>query len=160
MFCNACGAAMQPNQPACPQCGRYAPAVRYSSCAGRVQRHLRTLGTLWIIVGCIFLIPMIVLFVLSTVVHITIPPQEHLARLLGPVALVLVGGLMALFAAFGICVGWGLLRRESWARIAAIVMGALALFHPIVGTLLGIYTLWVLLPAECCQEYDVMQRTA
>jgi len=157
MFCNACGAPI-PAGPACPQCGRYAPAIRYSSCTGRVQRHLRTLGTLWIILGCIFLIPMTVMFVLSSVVHIAVPPEEHLGRILGPIALAVAGGLMALFAGIGICVGWGLLRHESWARIAAIVMGALALFHPILGTLLGIYTLWVLLPAECCQEYDVMQR--
>lgn len=159
MFCTACGAPIQPG-PACPHCGRYTPAVRYSSCAGRVQRHLRTLGALWIIAGGIFLIPTVVLFVLSSVVHISIPPQEHLGRILGPIALAAIGGLLALLAAVGICVGWGLLRHESWARIAAIVMGVLALFHPILGTLLGIYTLWVLLPAECCQEYDVMQRVA
>ena len=160
MFCNTCGASMQPGQPACPQCGRYAPAVPYNRSIGRVQNHLRTLGTLWIISGCIFLIPMIVLFVLSSVVHIVVPPEEQLARLLGPIALVLIGGLMALFSGIGICVGWGLLRRERWARIAAIVMGVLALFHPILGTLLGIYTLWVLLPAECCQEYDALPRIA
>jgi hypothetical protein len=157
MFCNACGAPI-PSGPACPQCGRYMPAVRYSSYSGRVQRHLRTLGTLWIVAGCIFLIPMVVLFVLSSVVHIAVPPQEHVARILGPIALVAAGCIVALFAALGICVGWGLLGHESWARMAALIMGVLALFHPILGTLLGIYTLWVLLPGECCQEYDVMQK--
>jgi hypothetical protein len=157
MFCTACGAPIQPG-PACPQCGRYAPVAHYNSRIGRVQRHLHTLGTLWIVLGCLFFIPVLVLFILSSVVHISIPPQEHLGRILGPIALAAAGALLAVLAAIGICVGWGLLRHESWARIAAIVMGVLALFHPILGTLLGIYTLWVLLPAECSQEYGVMQR--
>jgi hypothetical protein len=52
--------------------------------------------------------------------------------------------------------GISLLRRASWARILAIVAAFLALIHPIGGTILGIYTLWVLLPAASGQEYEQM----
>ena len=38
----------------------------------------------------------------------------------------------------------------------AIVSAFLALTHPISGTILGIYTLWVLLPAASDQEYEQM----
>jgi hypothetical protein len=47
-------------------------------------------------------------------------------------------------------------RRASWARIFAIVAAFLALIHPISGTILGVYTLWVLLPAASGQEYEQM----
>ena len=64
---------------------------------------------------------------------------------------------MAIFvlskALLGFAAGWGLLRRESWARIVALLGGFLALFHPPFGTALGIYTLWVLLPSESEREY-------
>jgi hypothetical protein len=53
----------------------------------------------------------------------------------------------------GFAAGWGLLHRESWARILALIAGFLALFHPPFGTALGIYTLWVLLSAESEREY-------
>jgi len=47
----------------------------------------------------------------------------------------------------------GLLEREPWARTLALVLGFLSLFKVPVGTALGIYTLWVLLPAQSEQEY-------
>jgi hypothetical protein len=37
--------------------------------------------------------------------------------------------------------------------VVAIVFGCIALIHFPFGTALGIYTLWVLLPAESEQEY-------
>ena len=50
-------------------------------------------------------------------------------------------------------VAWGLLERAPWARSYTIVMGAIWLLNFPVGTLLGIYTLWVLLPAESAAEH-------
>lgn len=40
--------------------------------------------------------------------------------------------------------GWGLRRRAGWARIAAMVLGALSILSFPIGTLLGGYTLWTL----------------
>jgi hypothetical protein len=57
----------------------------------------------------------------------------------------------------GILAGWGLIDRQPWARALAIVLGFFVLLNFGIGTVLGIYTLWVLLPAESGQEY---QRTA
>ena len=48
----------------------------------------------------------------------------------------------------GIIGGWGLLRRKNWARILMIVLSALNLINIPIGTLLGIYGLWVLLARD------------
>jgi uncharacterized membrane protein YdfJ with MMPL/SSD domain len=45
------------------------------------------------------------------------------------------------------------MERRPWARTMAIVVGIIALLHPILGTVLGIYTLWVLLPGDAEAEY-------
>jgi hypothetical protein len=50
------------------------------------------------------------------------------------------------------------MNHERWARMTAIVLGIIALFHPPFGTALGIYTLWVLLPAESAAEYGRMTQ--
>jgi hypothetical protein len=50
--------------------------------------------------------------------------------------------------------GISLLRRARWARTLAILTAFLALIHPFTGTVLGIYTLWVLLPSASGQEYE------
>jgi hypothetical protein len=44
-------------------------------------------------------------------------------------------------------------QRESWARIVALILGVVALVHFPIGTALGIYTLWVLLPNDVAMEY-------
>jgi len=123
-------------------------------------RHLHTLGILWIVVGAFWLIPSIVLMTLGSVVHIAIPGTEAVARIVGPLLMFVLGATFLVVGAGGICVGWGLLQPQPWARTVAIVLGILALFHPPIGTALGIYTLWVLLAAESRVEYDHLARAA
>ncbi|HUB02419.1 MAG TPA: hypothetical protein VL983_07025 [Terriglobales bacterium] len=71
-----------------------------------------------------------------------------------------IGWLILLKGAAGFITGWGLLQREAWARVLALVMGFLALLSVPIGTALGIYTLWVLLPAESEKEYRALGADA
>jgi hypothetical protein len=59
----------------------------------------------------------------------------------------------------GIIAGWGLLERQSWARVLALVLGFLSLIHMPFGTAIGVYTLWVLLPGPSEIEYRQMVRS-
>ena len=63
------------------------------------------------------------------------------------------GVLTLVKAAASFLAGWGLLHREPWARILALVGAFIGLLNLPLGTALGIYTIWVLLPAESDQEY-------
>jgi hypothetical protein len=62
-----------------------------------------------------------------------------------------------ILAAAGFAAGWGLMEHRPWARTLAIIVAIIAILNPILGTLLGIYTLWVLLPADAEAEW---RRTA
>jgi hypothetical protein len=53
-------------------------------------------------------------------------------------------------------VGISLLARKPWGRVLGIVVAILSLVKFPVGTALGIYTLWVLAPAESGLEYDAI----
>jgi glucose uptake protein GlcU len=72
--------------------------------------------------------------------------------------LTVVGFFVLAKAAAGFIAGWGLLHREPWARLLTVVLGFLALIHIPFGTALGVYTLWVLLPAKAEEEYENYQR--
>jgi hypothetical protein len=133
----------------------YAPAQRT-----RVARHIHVLAVLWIIVGALWSIPAIVMMVLGSVAHALVPFGNAVGRALGPAVLHLVGFGFLFVAAAAFVTGWGLMQRRPWARTLAIVLGVLALFHPPFATALGIYTLWVLLPADAAQEYTAMARVA
>ncbi len=159
MFCNHCGAALQPDYLVCPGCGQRLVAGGPLA-PSRLEQHVRTLGILWMIVGAVTLVPALVLLLLSSVVHIAIPFSDALARELGPLVLMIVGAGFLLVGAGGLLVGWGLIGHQPWARIVAILVGILALIHPPLGTILGIYTLWVLLSHNAELEYRRMARAA
>jgi hypothetical protein len=65
-----------------------------------------------------------------------------------------IGVVLMACSIAGLATGWGLLERKPWARTLTIILGILALPNLPFGTALGIYTLWVLLPAESEAEYD------
>jgi hypothetical protein len=64
------------------------------------------------------------------------------------------GVVLAMFGVLHLVLAWGLFEREPWARVLGLVIGFLALLRFPLGTALGIYTLWVLLPEESGREYD------
>jgi hypothetical protein len=161
MYCNQCGAELQADYNLCPKCGTpLAGRLRSAPAQGRLSRHLHTLGILWIVCGALFLIPAIVLFLLGTVVHIAVPGTAEIVRVLGPLLFTILGAGFMIVGAGGICVGWGLMQHQPWARVVGIVLGILALFHPPLGTALGIYTLWVLAPGQSATEYTRLVSTA
>jgi hypothetical protein len=55
-----------------------------------------------------------------------------------------IAALMALLALPGIAAGYGLLKRRQWGRVLAIIVTALGLLNFPVGTIIGIYALWIL----------------
>ena len=160
MFCNRCGAQLQPDFNLCPKCGnpvqKAAPAAAMPAPRTRLERHLRPVGILWIIVGALWIIPSAALMFMSRMPHLL--GDEFFTRAFMPPLMFSLGWVFVLVAAGGILVGWGLMRHERWARTTALVLAVLALFHPPFFTALGIYTLWVLLPAASAAEYERLSR--
>jgi hypothetical protein len=70
----------------------------------------------------------------------------------GMVGVSLVGTFAAIVVAAlsipGLIAGYGLLRLYPWARYLTIVLAVFELFRFPLGTILGAYSLWVLLSAE------------
>jgi hypothetical protein len=71
-----------------------------------------------------------------------------------------IGLMIITKGAFSLAAGWGLLRRENWARILAMVMGCISLLNIPFGAALGIYTLWTLVSTHGEQEYRMLVEQA
>jgi hypothetical protein len=163
MFCHACGAQVQPGYRHCVACGAALGGVQAAGAApapSRVAGHIRTLGIVWIVVSALRILPMLGLhwfrhYAVGYGYNWPFPGglRGHFLGILG-----LIGAIWALSGVVGLVVGWGLLTWQPWARILAIVFGCIALIHIPFGTALGIYTLWVLLPAESEREYRQAAR--
>ncbi len=54
----------------------------------------------------------------------------------------------------GIVGGIGLLKRRGWARILVMIIAVLDLLQIPFGTIIGIYTLWVLLNDETAKLFE------
>jgi len=161
MFCDSCGNALQAGQGFCSRCGKKvtnAPVIGYPI-SSRVQGHIRLVGILWLAFSAFEITGALVLIIIANTIFLHLhggPPPE--AKMFLHPFLSFIGIVIAIKAAAGFLAGWGLLQREPWARVLALVLACLALFHIPFGTALGIYTLWVLLPAQSEQEYEQQTR--
>ncbi len=160
MFCDGCGAAVQPGQGFCNKCGKQiiGPVSLAQPRPGRVREHVRLLALFWFALSAFNTLGGIVLYVLANSLFPQLRarsqggPPEFLTPLLSAIAVILLAK-----AACGFIAGYGLLQRERWARVLALVMAFVSLFTNIpFGTALGIYTMWVLLPAESEEEYEAL----
>jgi hypothetical protein len=117
-----------------------------------METHVKVLGALQIAFGSLSLLGAIVLtFVfMGGVGAMGISGDPDAMR-----AVPLVGVLGSTIVVFlvvmslpGIITGIGLLRLRPWARIIGIVLSILSLMAIPLGTLVGIYGLWVLLSKD------------
>ena len=157
MFCHRCGTQLQDAASFCPSCGKPVGGVPLMPPHNRIAGHVRLLGIFWLALSAFRLIPG--LFLLSFFDRgLWFLPPEVPAFVHG--MLHAVGWLFLASGVIGLIAGWGLLDRQPWARMLAIVVGCLNLLDMPFGTALGIYTLWVLLPAESEREYRSVARAA
>jgi hypothetical protein len=122
---------------------------------GRIAGHVRLLGILWLAISALRLIPGLFLVALggARLFPSDVPPFVH-------AVLPAIGMVFLICAGLGIATGCGLLTRQPWARMLGIIFGAFSLIDIPFGTAIGVYTLWVLLPAESEQEYRTMSQAA
>jgi len=165
-FCPRCGAQIgsqsQPGFPAQPAPVYGVPFIDSST---RVSRHIQTLGMLWLIYAAVrFVTKLAGLFFLHGFfghhganhwIFGSGPFSNDWMAALWPIA------LTSLVVSVALCVltGYALITRQPWGRVFGIIFGILALFHPFLGTALGIYTLWVLAPGASGVEYEAISRS-
>jgi hypothetical protein len=67
---------------------------------------------------------------------------------------VTVGGFLAVLSLPELLAGIGLLRRRNWGRILAIIVSFLNLLNFPIGTVIGVYSLWVLFQDAAAAYFD------
>ena len=158
MFCDQCGNVLATGQQYCSGCGKAVVGGVPQFRGNRVQEHVRMLAILWMAYSALNVVGGVLMIVVAhTLFGGMGGPPPQITIWLRPL-ITAVGALVLVKAAAGFFAGWGLLQRESWARILALIVGFIALLNIPLGTALGIYTLWVLLPAKSDQEYQILAQ--
>jgi hypothetical protein len=163
MFCDQCGAQLQSGEPRCGRCGKTVLGL-IELRRSRVREHVRLVGILWMAYSVLHVVAgAAAIFIAQTLfghfIHLHNGSPHEFTIWLQPL-FKFVGVLILVKAAVGFIAGWGLLQREDWARTVALVVGFVALLNVPIGTALGIYTLWVLLPQQSDDEYRSLAQAA
>lgn len=116
-----------------------------------MEKHITILGALYIAFSCLGLLVAIIVFTAVTGAGILSGDMEAMAitSMVGSA----VGVFLLVISAPGIIGGYGILKKYSWARILVLILGALNLLNIPFGTVLGVYTFWVLLNEEVAKEF-------
>lgn len=121
-----------------------------------MSTHIKILGWLHIIFGAFGLLGALGIFASSLLGGL------FSGSLMGMFGSLLGGTLVALLAFLsgitGLAAGWGLLQRRSWARTLTIILSIFSLFRPWMGTIIGIYGLWVLLSSEGAAQFHAQSE--
>ncbi|HTS35343.1 MAG TPA: zinc ribbon domain-containing protein [Candidatus Solibacter sp.] len=159
MFCDGCGNAVQAGQAFCSRCGKQivGPVSAAYVPPSRVKEHVHLLALMWLAISAFNVVGGVILYVLANTLfaHMNELGAPQGTNFLRP--LLTVVAIIILAKAFlGFVTGWGLLQRESWARVVALVLAFISLFNIPFGTAIGVYTMWVLLPGQSEREYDAL----
>jgi hypothetical protein len=135
-----------------------------------MEKHITLVGILNIVYRSLSIIGALVLFALAfgfrylmefisrfdhNEMH-EIPPE---ALNIVPIILTFVGVLIMIFAIAGIVGAVGVLKKKEWGRITLLIVSFFSLLSIPLGTILGVYSIWVLLNDETIRLINPVPNT-
>ena len=116
-----------------------------------MSTHIKILGWLHIIFGALGLLSAFGILASSFLGGLF---SGHLFGALGGI---LTGAVFALIAFLsgitGLAAGVGLLQHQRWARTLTLLLSIFSLIRWPIGTIIGVYGLWVLLSSEGAAQF-------
>lgn len=126
-----------------------------SNLGSNLGQHVRFLGWLFAALGLVGLLVATFVFLLLTTIGLASGDPD--ARVVLPVVGISVGFFVAMLSLPGLVAGYGLVKRRPWARYLALVIAFFNLVNIPLGTMLGLYSFWVLLQSEAAAYFEDWQ---
>lgn len=130
-----------------------------------MEKHIQLVGILNIVYRSLLIFAALILFAIAAVfprfiemivrlgsAHMHQFPVELFEII--PAILVIVGLIMCVVSVVGIVAAGGVLGRKRWGRVLMLAVSFLNLLRVPVGTLLGGYSIWVLLNDETIRIFE------
>ena len=116
-----------------------------------MNSHVTILGVVYIAFGCLGLLAALIVLVAVTGGGIISQDTEAMfvTSIVGPA----IAGFLMLLSLPGFIAGFGLIKHKSWARMLILILAVFQLCNVPFGTILGIYSFWVLLHKESAQLF-------
>lgn len=122
----------------------------------RMKKHVTTVAAIRITLHTIGLIGISIAMIAINFAFSFIPvedlPEPVMPMITGIVYFVLI--VVGAVSVLGIIAAIGLLGFNSWARILTIVVSAISCFNIPIGTLAGVYSIWVMLQDDTVKLFE------
>ena len=119
----------------------------------KMKKHVTIVGAIHIGFGILGLIAAVIVFFAINFAKGFVQNEEIPTMVLGFLS-VSLPLLISLMSTLGLVGGIGLLSFQPWARYLVIVVAALGCLNIPIGTLKGVYSLWVLLQDETIKLFN------
>jgi hypothetical protein len=119
----------------------------------RMKKHVTVVGAIHIGFGILGLIGAVVIFFLFTFL-MGVVGNDEVPTMIFSFLRISLPLLIGFLSTLGLIGGIGLLGFKPWARLLIIVVAALGCLNIPIGTLKGVYTLWVLLQDETVKLFE------
>lgn len=124
--------------------------------SNRMKKHVTVVGAIHIGFGFLGLIGALAAFFALNFAKSAVGGEEIPTMVLGFLS-ISIPILIGFMSTLGLVGGIGLLSFQPWARYLVIVVAALGCLNIPIGTLKGVYSLWVLLQDETIKLFTLQK---
>ena len=114
----------------------------------KLNGHKKVLGILYVISAMFTILGMIMLNAILSIVFSFVfneiePEEQRIMEMVLAIVQYVPAFVILFFSIPTLIAGIGLLTRQTWATIFALIMGCLKLFNFPIGTAIGVYAIWI-----------------
>ena len=120
----------------------------------KMKKHVTVVGAIHIGFGILGLIGAVAIFVALHFAKGFVPSSEDVPKMILGFLAISIPLLVGFMSTLGLVGGIGLLSFLPWARYLIIVVAALGCLNIPIGTLKGVYSLWVLLQDDTIKLFE------
>lgn len=122
----------------------------------KMEKHVTIVGTLHIAFGVLGVLIALIVFI--AVVGGGYLSGDDQALIITSIVGTAVTAFILLLSIPGIIAGIGILKYASWSRILMLIIAFLDLFNIPFGTVLGAYTIWVLIDSRTIKIFEEKKK--
>jgi hypothetical protein len=118
------------------------------------KQHINVVAALNIALGVLGIVIAIIAFMFLAGVGLLVANEDPNAMPILTLIATIIAGFLFITSVPDVIGGIGLAKRKSWARILVLILGVLKLINFPLGTIVGVYSIWVLMQDETVQLLD------
>jgi hypothetical protein len=120
----------------------------------KMKKHVTAVAAIQIGFSTLWLIGAVVLYFVLTFARSQVSVEEEMAVKVLTLLSMILPVFIGVIALIGLIGGIGLLSYKQWGRIMTIIVSALGCFNIPIGTLIGVYSIWVLMQDETVKLFQ------